>query len=178
MGTHINEDTPDTRLFDSAILLAFGSPRKNGVSPGFRSPRISFPSSRNRLPGLLLTLKALYNKAQGRGAPWVRNERNATNLNGVEHASNGMNPRHAGHSPRDMAIHVVGPRWGQAHRLAVDPGCAAFAATLGFVVKPFHGDKHRCAAFAATALPSHAIVLQRDNRTHTMRKTLLVVLRS
>ncbi len=49
-----------------------------------------------------------------------------------------------------MAIHVVGPRWGPAHLLAFDPGCAAFAATLGCVVKPFHGDKHRCAALLAT----------------------------
>ncbi len=80
-----------------------------------------------------------------------------------------MNPRHAGHDPRDMAINVVGPRWGPAHLLALDPGCAAFAATLGFVVKPFHGNKHRCAAFASTPSSSRAIVLQRDNRTHTMR---------
>ena len=113
-------------------------------------------SSRNRPGAPLITPKALYNKAQGRrarGAPWVRNERNAPNPNGVEHASNGMNPRHAGHCPRDMAIHVVGPRWGPAHLLALDPGCAAFAATLGFVVKPFHGEKHRCGAFAPPLCP-------------------------
>ncbi len=36
--------------------------------------------------------------------------------------------------PRDITIHVVGPRWGPSHLLALDPGCAAFAATLGFVV--------------------------------------------
>jgi hypothetical protein len=52
--------------------------------------------------------------------------------------------------------------------LALDPGCAAFAATLGFVVKPFHGNKHRCAASAATPPSSCAIVLQRDQGTHTM----------
>ncbi len=73
-------------------------------------------------------------------------ERNAPNSNGVEHASNGMNPRHMRQYPREMAIHVVEPRWGPAHLLALDPGCAAFAATLGFVVKPFHGDKPKCAA--------------------------------
>ena len=42
-------------------------------------------SSPNCPAGLLLTPKALYNKAQGlrgRGAPWVRNERNASNPNG------------------------------------------------------------------------------------------------
>ena len=53
-----------------------------------------------------------------------------------------MNPQHAAHCPPDMANYVVGPRWGAAHVLALNPGCAAFAATLGSVVKPFHGDKH------------------------------------
>ena len=89
------------------------------------------------MPGLMLTPKAFDNKAQGRrgrGAPWVRNESYAANPNGVEHASSGMNPRHAGHGPRDLAIHVVGPRWGPGHLLALAPGCVAFAATLGFVV--------------------------------------------
>ena len=66
-----------------------------------------------------------------------------------------------------MAIQIVGPRWGPAHFLALDPGCAAYAATLGFVVKPFHGDKHRCAVFASTQT-SRAIVLQPDKQTHTM----------
>jgi hypothetical protein len=127
-------------------------------------------SSRNRPTGPLLTPKAFDNKAQGRrgrGAPWVRHERKAPNPNGVEHASSGMNPRHAGHCLRDMAIQIVGPCWGPAHRLAFDPGCAAFAATLGFVVKPFHGDKHRCAALPVTPPSSRAIVLQPDHRTHT-----------
>ena len=87
---------------------------------------------------MFITVKRFNNRAQGRrarGAPWVRNERNAPNPNGVEHASSGMNPRRAGHCPRDMAIHVVGRCWGPAHLLALDPGCAALPATLDVVVK-------------------------------------------
>ena len=81
-------------------------------------------SSRNRPAGLLLTPKAFNNKAQGRregGAPWVRNERIASNPTGVEHASSDMNPRHAGHCPREMAIHVVEPRGGALALFGVGP---------------------------------------------------------
>ena len=97
-------------------------------------------SNGNRPAGALLTPKAFDNKAQGRsarGAPWVRNERAATNPTGVVHASSGMNPRHAAHCPRDMAIQIVGPRWGPAHLLAMDPGCTAFAATWALLLNRF-----------------------------------------
>ena len=52
-------------------------------------------SNRNHPAGTLLTPKAFDNKAQGRrarGAPWVRNERDATNPNGPT----GLNMRPAG----------------------------------------------------------------------------------
>ncbi len=58
-----------------------------------------------------------------------------------------------GHADTRRAA-IVGPRWGPAHALAADPGCAAFAATLVSVVKPLRGDRHMCAAFASTLAAS------------------------
>ena len=176
-----------TEVADRPLLRLSGSltPLNLVLASYYRTDRTSLPlllswrAKRERsagIPGLSRTL-GRHNVVRRRQAPSGRKYFTAL-PNGVEHASYGMNPRHAGHCPRDMAIHVVGPRWGPAQRMALDPGCAAFATTLGFVVKPFHGDKHRCAGFAATPLPSRAIVLQRHNRTHTMPKTVLVVLTS
>ena len=98
------------------------------------------------------TVKRFDNKAQGRregGAPWVQSQSVRGTPTGSDNRdghvprpmSRGPCPACRGKHPGQRGPPSVQPRWGWGDAFVADPGCAACAATLGFIVAAPFGAK-------------------------------------
>ena len=101
---------------------------------------------------MLITVKRFDNKAQGRregGAPWVHSQSVRGTPTGSDNRdghvprpmSRGPCPACRGKHPGQRGPPSVQPRWGWGDAFVADPGCAACAATLGFIVAAPFGAK-------------------------------------